>query len=101
MGYLTTDKKDLIDVNLPDSLGMTPLMWACSLGHNKIVGALLTAGADLSLVDKSNIYEKITAYDYAKGYPNWEGFERHDDCMETIEKTIEKFYQTGKVVEVA
>ena len=52
---------------------MTPLMWATSLGYNKILAVLLTAGADASLVDK-------------------DGFERHDDVMDTMEE----YMKSGK-----
>mmetsp|Transcript_67741 Transcript_67741/g.153198 ORF Transcript_67741/g.153198 Transcript_67741/m.153198 type:complete len:162 (+) Transcript_67741:120-605(+) len=92
--YLETDKKELIDINLPDSLGMTPLMWAAHHGHVKALALLLKAGADPWLVDRSIEHEKIMALDYAKGYPHDLGCERHDDCV----KVIEDFWKTGGTV---
>eukprot|EP00413_Alexandrium_margalefii_P048599 CAMPEP_0204606306 /NCGR_PEP_ID=MMETSP0661-20131031/59011_1 /ASSEMBLY_ACC=CAM_ASM_000606 /TAXON_ID=109239 /ORGANISM="Alexandrium margalefi, Strain AMGDE01CS-322" /LENGTH=159 /DNA_ID=CAMNT_0051617619 /DNA_START=61 /DNA_END=540 /DNA_ORIENTATION=+ len=83
--YLKTEKKELIDINLPDSLGMTPLMWASHNGHLKVVAALLEANADLGIVDRSVEHSKITAIDYAKGYPHTEGCERRDDCVYVME----------------
>mmetsp|Transcript_138310 Transcript_138310/g.336181 ORF Transcript_138310/g.336181 Transcript_138310/m.336181 type:complete len:162 (-) Transcript_138310:128-613(-) len=84
--YLTTERRELVDINLPDSLGMTPLMWAAHNGHIKVVAALLGANADLGLVDTSVEHSKITAIDYAKGYPHTEGCERHDDCYWVMEQ---------------
>eukprot|EP00933_Yihiella_yeosuensis_P007788 TRINITY_DN112969_c0_g1_i1.p1 TRINITY_DN112969_c0_g1~~TRINITY_DN112969_c0_g1_i1.p1 ORF type:complete len:168 (-),score=46.10 TRINITY_DN112969_c0_g1_i1:94-597(-) len=93
--YLETDKKDLIDINLPDKDGKTPLMVAAKQGHAKVVAALLHAGAELSLVDRSVKDQKITAHDYASGWPHQVGDERRDDCLEVIET----FKRTGKVPE--
>mmetsp|Transcript_40107 Transcript_40107/g.64869 ORF Transcript_40107/g.64869 Transcript_40107/m.64869 type:complete len:166 (-) Transcript_40107:31-528(-) len=93
--YLLTDKVDLIDVNLADKEGKTPLMVAAAQGHAKVVAALLDAGADLGLADKSVKEEKITAVDYAKGWPHGEGNERRDDCLEIMTE----FIRTGKVPE--
>jgi len=84
--YLETERKDLIDINLPDTLGMTPLMWAAHGGHAPVVAALLKANADINLVDKSIESDKITALDYAQGYPHGEGDERHDDCVFLMEE---------------
>mmetsp|Transcript_138462 Transcript_138462/g.430565 ORF Transcript_138462/g.430565 Transcript_138462/m.430565 type:complete len:161 (-) Transcript_138462:142-624(-) len=84
--YLDSERKELIDLNLPDSLGMTPLMWAAHNGHTKVLVALLRANADLSIVDRSVEHQKITAYDYAKGYPHAEGCERRDDCVYVLEE---------------
>ncbi|CAE8650538.1 unnamed protein product [Polarella glacialis] len=93
--YLETDKKGLIDVNLPDKEGKTPLMVAASQGHAKVVAALLNAGAELELADKSIKEERISAYDYAKGWPHQAGNERRDDCLEIMTE----FVRTGKVPE--
>eukprot|EP00931_Biecheleriopsis_adriatica_P106069 TRINITY_DN80583_c0_g1_i1.p1 TRINITY_DN80583_c0_g1~~TRINITY_DN80583_c0_g1_i1.p1 ORF type:complete len:188 (-),score=52.15 TRINITY_DN80583_c0_g1_i1:111-608(-) len=93
--YLETDKKDLIDINLPDKDGKTPLMVAAQNGHAKVVAALLNAGADLGLADRSIKEQKITAVDYAKGWPHQLGNERRDDCLEIMEE----FVRTGQVPE--
>eukprot|EP00446_Apocalathium_sp_SHHI-4_P011093 CAMPEP_0177211958 /NCGR_PEP_ID=MMETSP0367-20130122/32373_1 /TAXON_ID=447022 ORGANISM="Scrippsiella hangoei-like, Strain SHHI-4" /NCGR_SAMPLE_ID=MMETSP0367 /ASSEMBLY_ACC=CAM_ASM_000362 /LENGTH=131 /DNA_ID=CAMNT_0018661185 /DNA_START=119 /DNA_END=514 /DNA_ORIENTATION=- len=92
--YLETDKKDLIDVNLPDAIGMTPLMWACQSGHEKVVAALLAAKADVGIADLSVRDEKVTALEYAQGWPHQEGCERHDPCV----ALIEEFSRTGKIL---
>eukprot|EP00408_Alexandrium_pacificum_P006841 CAMPEP_0171214758 /NCGR_PEP_ID=MMETSP0790-20130122/31323_1 /TAXON_ID=2925 /ORGANISM="Alexandrium catenella, Strain OF101" /LENGTH=162 /DNA_ID=CAMNT_0011680503 /DNA_START=84 /DNA_END=572 /DNA_ORIENTATION=- len=84
--YLDSEKKELVDINLPDSLGMTPLMWATRGGHIKVAAALLRANADLGIVDRSVEHQKITAYDYAKGYPHAEGCEMHNDCLWLLEE---------------
>lgn len=64
--YLETEKKDLIDINLADKDGKTPLMVAARNGHAKVVAALLKAGADIGLVDKSVKDQKVTAVEYAR-----------------------------------
>merc|ERR1719210_344420 len=84
--YLNTEKIDLVDINLPDAIGLTPLMLAAQRGHPQVVAALLEARADPKLVDKSNRSEKITALDYAKGYPHMEGDERQDPCVQVLEE---------------
>uniref|UniRef100_A0A7S2DI37 Uncharacterized protein n=1 Tax=Alexandrium andersonii TaxID=327968 RepID=A0A7S2DI37_9DINO len=89
--YLSSEKKDLVDLNLPDSLGMTPLMWACHNGHIKVVASLLRSGADMSIVDTSVEHTRVSAYEYAKGYPHMEGCERHDDVVQLIDE----FYRSG------
>merc|ERR1719422_2527087 len=65
--YLGTEKRDLVDVNLPDAIGLTPLMWAAQAGHDKIVAALLAAKADVDIADISAQDSKITALEYAQG----------------------------------
>ena len=41
-----------IDVNLPDSFGLTPLLWASVGGHTEVVQALLRApGVDMNRAD--------------------------------------------------
>mmetsp|Transcript_45182 Transcript_45182/g.55335 ORF Transcript_45182/g.55335 Transcript_45182/m.55335 type:complete len:165 (+) Transcript_45182:83-577(+) len=94
--YLETGKKDLIDINLPDKDGKTPLMVAAQNGHAKVVAALLKAGADIGLVDKSVQAQKVTAVEYAKGWPHQVGNERRDDCLEIISE----FLRTGQVPDV-
>merc|ERR1712232_1227011 len=89
--YLDSEKKDLVDINLPDSLGMTPLMWAAHGGHVKVVASLLRANADMGIVDRSVEHSKITAYDYAKGYPHAEGCEMHNDVV----RLMEEYMRTG------
>ncbi|CAJ1349725.1 unnamed protein product [Effrenium voratum] len=84
--YLETEKKDLIDINLPGNDGKTPLMVAAKNGHAKVLAALLKAGADIGLVDQSIKDKKITAVEYAKGWPHQIGNERRDDCVEIIEE---------------
>ncbi|CAE7218087.1 unnamed protein product [Symbiodinium pilosum] len=91
--YLETDKKDLIDINLPDKEGKTPLMVAAKNGHVKVLAALLRAGADLGLVDKTVKEKRITAVDYALGWPHQIGNERRDDCLEILTE----FLRTGHV----
>mmetsp|Transcript_54270 Transcript_54270/g.115809 ORF Transcript_54270/g.115809 Transcript_54270/m.115809 type:complete len:161 (-) Transcript_54270:67-549(-) len=91
--YLETDKKDLIDVNLPDATGMTPLMWACQKGHEKVVAALLRARADIDVADASVKERKVTALDYAEGWPHQEGCERQDPCM----VLLQHFAKNGEV----
>eukprot|EP00440_Ansanella_granifera_P032514 gb/GFBE01035278.1/.p1 GENE.gb/GFBE01035278.1/~~gb/GFBE01035278.1/.p1 ORF type:complete len:166 (+),score=55.21 gb/GFBE01035278.1/:1-498(+) len=91
--YLCTEQKDLIDINLPDKEGKTPLMVAAKNGHAKIVAALLRAGADPGLADKSVKEEAVTAVDYAKGWPHQLGDERRDDCLEMLME----FVRTGEV----
>ena len=72
-------EEDLIDINLPNTEGKTPLMAgstdscchsqvAARNGHAKVVAALLKAGADAGLVDKTVKDQKITAIEYAKGW---------------------------------
>eukprot|EP00930_Biecheleria_cincta_P090521 TRINITY_DN79916_c0_g1_i1.p1 TRINITY_DN79916_c0_g1~~TRINITY_DN79916_c0_g1_i1.p1 ORF type:complete len:168 (+),score=47.97 TRINITY_DN79916_c0_g1_i1:118-621(+) len=95
--YLLTDKKDLVDINLPDNDGKTPLMVAACNGHAKVVAALLNAGADMGLADKSIKDLKITAVDYAKGWPHQVGNERRDDCLEIFAE----FMRTGQVPEMS
>ncbi|CAJ1349723.1 unnamed protein product [Effrenium voratum] len=94
--YLETEKKDLIDINLPGNDGKTPLMVAAKNGHAKVLAALLKAGADIGLVDQSIKDKKITAVEYAKGWPHQIGNERRDDCVEIIEE----FMRTGQVPEM-
>merc|ERR1711879_467425 len=77
---LNMDKVDLVDINFPDAAGMTPLMIAASKGHTQIVAALLRANADPNLADKSVESEKVTALDYANGYPHQVGCEKKDLC---------------------
>mmetsp|Transcript_128487 Transcript_128487/g.274023 ORF Transcript_128487/g.274023 Transcript_128487/m.274023 type:complete len:160 (-) Transcript_128487:43-522(-) len=91
--YLLTDKIDLIDINFPDAAGMTPLMIAASKGHKEIVAALLQAKADPNLADKSVESEKITALDYANGYPHQVGCEKMDICA----YIISSYMQSGAV----
>jgi ankyrin repeat protein len=63
----------------------SPLTIAAFFGHADVCQALLMAKADLSLVDKSVKAVKVTAYEYASGYPHQEGCERQDPCMAIIE----------------
>ena len=39
------------DVNVKNEYGRTPLMWASSSGHEKVVESLLDAGADKEVKD--------------------------------------------------
>jgi len=94
--YLETNKKDFIDINLPDKEGKTPLMVAAMNGHAKVLSALLRASADIGLVDKTVKDKRITAVDYARGWPHQLGNERRDDCVEILTE----FLRTGQVPEV-
>mmetsp|Transcript_9098 Transcript_9098/g.10103 ORF Transcript_9098/g.10103 Transcript_9098/m.10103 type:complete len:92 (-) Transcript_9098:113-388(-) len=67
-------------------------MVAARNGHAKVVAALLKAGADIGLVDKSVQDQKVTAVEYAKGWPHQVGNERRDDCLEIISE----FLRTGQ-----
>ncbi len=41
------------DINAPDKWDMTPLMYACSMGYNPLVGLLMNCGADLTFRNSS------------------------------------------------
>ncbi|CAE7221196.1 unnamed protein product [Symbiodinium sp. CCMP2592] len=70
-------------------------MVAAKNGHAKVLSALLRAGADIGLVDKTVKDKRITAVDYARGWPHQLGNERRDDCVEILTE----FLRTGQVPE--
>ncbi|KKY25021.1 putative dil and ankyrin domain-containing protein [Phaeomoniella chlamydospora] len=45
--------KDFVDVNMPDEEGTPPLIYASCFGHNEVVEALLSAGADVDRCDRN------------------------------------------------
>ncbi|MCL9685186.1 ankyrin repeat domain-containing protein [Legionella maioricensis] len=57
-----------VNINEADNYGMTPLHWACFFRHEGLIAALLSAGADRHLKNKSgqtpcDIYTAIIPYD--------------------------------------
>ena len=70
-----------VQLNAPDTTGMTPLMWAAHEGHYLIAKALLEAGADPMVNDDACRSERITALDYAMGcgFPQGDEQEFSDD----------------------
>lgn len=56
-----------VNINEGDNYGMTPLHWACFFRHDELIAALLTAGADRHLKNKSgqtpcDIYTALIPY---------------------------------------
>ena len=60
-------KSPLIDVDIPDNKGITPLMIASQKLKVDIVKKLLERGADPNLKVEKGYYEEKTALDFAKG----------------------------------
>ena len=56
-----------VNVNAPDSVGMTPLMWAAHKGHIEIARRLLHAEADPYAIDEMRGDFAATALDYGLG----------------------------------
>lgn len=50
-------------INLQDSEGITALHWACSAGHMEAIQLLISAGANVNMMELDG--ERLTALDYA------------------------------------
>lgn len=53
-----------VDVDHTNRNGVTALMTACSMGHVRLIALLLTAGANVALVDKNGKSAAQYAIDY-------------------------------------
>ena len=51
------------DINLQDVEGITALHWACSAGHLEAVHLLISAGANVNMMEVD--FERLTPLDYA------------------------------------
>eukprot|EP00747_Dinoflagellata_sp_TGD_P167946 gnl/TRDRNA2_/TRDRNA2_193295_c0_seq1.p1 gnl/TRDRNA2_/TRDRNA2_193295_c0~~gnl/TRDRNA2_/TRDRNA2_193295_c0_seq1.p1 ORF type:complete len:165 (+),score=34.19 gnl/TRDRNA2_/TRDRNA2_193295_c0_seq1:86-580(+) len=88
--------KSLIDINWVDHEGLTCLMWAAGCGHKEVVKALLRAGADTKIFNSSFEGQRVTALDYAKGWPyDGQGCGPHPEVVEVLQG----YEMTGKIAD--